>query len=103
MVVRRIPNELYHHGVKGQKWGVRKQRELVGRQKRIQTISNDGVNSQKRQRTRSQRISDTLAKKKTQRIIGGVIGGLVAANVAMYGIGYYQKHSGKTKKNESEL
>ena len=45
MVVRRINNELYHHGVKGQRWGIRRYQNPDGTltaegKKRYGTIEN---------------------------------------------------------------
>lgn len=99
MVVRRIQNdELYHHGVKGQRWGHRKQRELIGRRRSSRPIQSSTTSfASKRQRSGVQRFSDTMSKKRTLKIVGGVVGGLVAANLAMYGLGYIESHGSKIK------
>lgn len=67
------PNELNHYGVRGMKWGVRKQVPLIGRRH---------GGTQKPQMNDAQRKAQRRARAKKAAIVGGSI---VAASLAAYG------------------
>lgn len=90
MVVRRIQNdELYHHGVKGQRWGHRKQRELIGRRRGSRPIQSSTTSfASKRQRSGVQRFSDFASRKSTQRAFKAtaIASASVATGLAAYNL-----------------
>lgn len=93
MIVRKLPSndELYHHGVKGQKWGVRKQRFPLGtRRRRMEPIS-DTTSRPKRPRTASQRFRDTISKNSTKRAIKAVAITTLAAKSGHVAYKLYKK------------
>lgn len=110
MVVRRLTNdtlyhsampvyrinddELYHHGVKGQRWGHRKQRVLVGRSRRGRQLQNT-TNSSNNQVTKK-KMRNKLDK--PQKLLLGLATAGVAASAALYGRDYIKKHSSKINK-----
>lgn len=55
--------ELYHHGVLGQKWGVRRYQNSDG------TLTDEGI------KRRQQIINQTEASKKVGKVVGGAVGG----------------------------
>ena len=55
--------ELYHHGILGQKWGVRRYQKADG------TLTDEG------RKRRQQIINQTEASKKVGKVVGGAIGG----------------------------
>lgn len=99
MVVRRLqenPNELYHHGVKGMRWGHRKQRVLVGRRRGRATpyTSSRPVSTS----TRTSAASGTGKPKvkmrhkmdKVQRRLGAVVAAGSAASLGLAAYNYYK-------------
>ena len=60
---------LYHHGVKGMKWGVRKDRSTAsGSMRRKKAIKRIVKASQKTQKKRLSQMSDAELKKKIERL-----------------------------------
>ena len=71
---------LAHHGVKGMRWGVRKQRELKGRSRR--QIAKD-YKAKNANRVNAYKNS-TVAKRNRSRNIGRAVGTAVGTMTAMY-------------------
>ena len=98
MVVKRINNdELYHHGVKGQRWGHRKQRVLLGRRRgRMTPVSSTSSNTSSRYRKFTPQEARARNRKVTAAATGIIAGG-IAGSVAAYNVGssMYKKFKNK--------
>lgn len=79
------PNELTHYGVRGMKWGVRKQLPLVGR--RQGGAQKPQLNDAQRRQVRKERVKKAAA-------IGGT---LAVAGLAAYGAYKYKKLTGEMR------
>lgn len=64
-ISNRYPDELYHYGVKGMKWGVRKQRSLKGGLHRL-AAANYGLNERFYRRTGNKTLASMNAAAKTE-------------------------------------
>lgn len=89
------PDELNHYGVKGMKWGVRKQRpvsSMGGRLHRLALKKAQAADLKKQQKINSPEYNARKARAKKAAIIGGSI---VIAGLAAYGGYKYKKLSGE--------
>ena len=89
--------ELYHHGVKGMKWGVRKKPQyetvftIPARKKKTSSKTST-------KKSKNDNLTDEqLAAKKAKRKKALVFAGMTAASVAITGIGMYAMHSPKVR------
>ena len=97
MVVRRIQSdELYHHGVKGQRWGHRKQRVLLGRRRGRMTPTPSSNNASSRYKKFTPQEARSRNRKVTAAATGIIAGG-IAGSVAAYNVGssMYKKFNNK--------
>ena len=87
MIVRRINNdELYHHGVKGQRWGHRKQRQLVGKKRGTAKVKT------KKELTPEQKKD----RKTTARVLGIAVATEAAIIGSAFAYDYIKKKRGKS-------
>lgn len=86
---------LEHHGIKGQRWGVRKQQRLSERSANLRAKANNLDQKSVEVGARRERIVAALPKVKTGLKVAGVVGG--AAAVVAGGI-YAKKVLGKSGK-----
>ena len=85
-------NELYHHGIKGQKWGVRKKRETTNSGRKTVSNKNEVPKKKKKKLTADEKKALTMAALL-------VIGNTVLMANAIYdsrGPGNAQKHWSST-------
>ena len=66
-IITERPDELYHYGVKGMKWGVRKQRSLKGGLHRL-AAANYGLNERFYRRTGNKTLASMNAAARTQSL-----------------------------------
>lgn len=63
-----MQNELYHHGVKGMKWGVRKAKESSGsKRSKTEDWSEDAKESHRLSRKKASQLSNSELKKVNER------------------------------------
>lgn len=100
MIVRYLPsNELYHHGVKGQKWGVRKQRILLGRRRRS-GLSSDS-SSLSKSSSRYKRYTPEEARARNRKVTAtatGIVAAGIVGSIAAYQTGTVLYNKYKKKK-----
>lgn len=103
-------NELYHYGVKGMRWGVRKKRESSSeRSARIERELSNMTDEELRNRNnrlnmeRQYRIYNTPQQSKGQKLVKEVVGNpakqVAAVLVALYmkqGVNYVLKKAGQS-------
>lgn len=81
-----MENELYHYGVKGMKWGVRRKREKIPSAKRIYKQERQAATTEAEKRTAKARYKSSAQHKRRVTIGASAVGTLIGTRSARMAI-----------------